>query len=74
MSRRQCIDGDAFLLEFWDSVISHPTIGPFCVTQSNTENQREVPAHHGKTCAQPPHGASQKLNQQSTRTASWRSL
>ena len=74
MSRRQCIDGDAFLLEFWDSVISHPTIGPFCVTQSNTENQREVPAHHGRTCAQPPHGASQKLNQQSTRTASWHSL
>ena len=32
MSGRQCIDGDAFLLEFWDSVISHPTIDPFCVT------------------------------------------
>ena len=44
MSGMQCIDGDAFLLEFWDSVISHPTIDPFCVTQSNTENQREVTA------------------------------
>ena len=33
------IDGDAFLLEFRNSVISHPTIDPFCVTQSNTENQ-----------------------------------
>lgn len=36
------IDGDAFLLEFRNSVISHPTTDPFCVTQTNTENQREV--------------------------------
>lgn len=31
-----------------------------CHTVRSTENQK-VPAHHGKTCAQPPHGASQKL-------------
>ena len=68
-----CQEGSALMgmHSSWNSgIISHPTIDPFCVTQSNTENQREVTACHGRTCAQPPHWASQKFNQQSTRTAS----